>query len=236
MENEIQKIGKSNTSRIIEETLRSLVEGITGIAASNKSRLMLSLGHILQRIRSGNFLSQVLKEWSYFKEKGKIKDDYQYTEQHYNCLHEMLDSLEKDIPEDIRFQLLKKIFLVASTEQFSSRDSVLPQQYMKICRTLSSGAILLLITNYEISFEEGWKKDRKKYSSSTWIKQMQDRCILHNEELVEIYEEELEKKRLLLPRIYSDRSGVRIGDQFRLTKLGFEICEYLSNYEKIEKA
>jgi hypothetical protein len=45
-----------NTSSIIEQTFKSLLEGVTGIAASDRKDLILSIGHIFQRIRSGRFL------------------------------------------------------------------------------------------------------------------------------------------------------------------------------------
>ena len=108
---------KKSTNEIFESTLVKMVEGLTGIGSSKKEEIILSVGHIFQRMRSGQFLSSMIKEWDNFREKGKIKDDYQYTEQHYSCLSEILEYLDKDIPDKEKFEALKKIFLVASTEK-----------------------------------------------------------------------------------------------------------------------
>lgn len=199
----------------------------TSIAASEKKELYLSVGHILQAIRKGKFLSQFLNEWNQYRDKGRIKEDYQNTEQHYTCIQEMLDFLDSDPPEEIRFDILKKIFLVAATEKVSDRKSLLPQQYMKVCRTLSSGEIIVLSTAYKIS-----KQEYPKYSAADgWLRKIAEESGLIHPELVEIHEEELMKKHLLSPRVYSDRSGINVGQHFRLISLGLDICNYIENYK-----
>ena len=216
---------QEDTSSVLSKTLTALVEGITGIAASEKRELCLSVGHILQALRERKFLSQLLKEWNQYRDKGRIKEDYQTTEQHYTCIQEILDFLDSDPPEEIRFDILKKIFLVAATEKVSDRNSFLPQQYMKLCRTLSSGEILVLSTTYKIS-----KQKYVERSAAEWLKKIALESGLVHPELVEIYEEELMKKHLLSPRVHSDRSGINVNPHFRLTSLGFDICNYIENY------
>ena len=216
---------QEDTSSVLSKTLTALVEGITGIAASEKRELCLSVGHILQALRERKFLSQLLKEWNQYRDKGRIKEDYQTTEQHYTCIQEILDFLDSDPPEEIRFDILKKIFLVAATEKVSDRNSFLPQQYMKLCRTLSSGEILVLSTTYKIS-----KRKYVERSAAEWLKKIALESGLVHPELVEIYEEELMKKHLLSPRVHSDRSGINVNPHFRLTSLGFDICNYIENY------
>ena len=159
------------TSDILDDTALSILEGLTGIAASKKEALILSAGYIFQGLRKGQFLNILLKEWKNYKEKGRIKDDYQYTEQHKTCLQELLDFLDKNLPDEIAFSFLKKIFLVAATESISDRESILPQQYLRICRNLSSGAILVLIRTYKIAKEQ--KSGLHQLGSARiWLKEL----------------------------------------------------------------
>lgn len=158
---------QEDTSSVLAKTLTGLIEGITGVASSEKKELYLSVGHLLQAVRKGKFLSQFLTEWNQYRDKGRIKEDYPNTEQHYTCIQEILDFLDSDPPEEIRFDILKKIFLVAATEKVSDRNSFLPQQYMKLCRTLSSGEILVLSTTYKIS-----KQKYVERSAAEWLKKI----------------------------------------------------------------
>lgn len=142
--------GKDKTFLMLRETAEGLIQGLFGVAASDRKDLILSIGYIFQRARSGTFLNALLKEWERFRERGRIKDDYVNTDQHQECLQEMLDFLDRDSPDSLRFRMLKAIFLGAATETQSTRDSVLPQQYMSICRSLSSGEALVLQATYAI--------------------------------------------------------------------------------------
>ena len=226
--NDLSKF-REDTSSVLAKTLNGLIEGITGVAASEKKELYLSVGYLLQAVRKVKFLSQLLKEWNQYRDKGRIKEDYQTSEQHYTCIQEILDFLDSDPPEEIRFDILKKIFLVAAAEKVTDRSSLLPQQYMKVCRTLSSGEIIVLSTAYKLS--QILKQEYMKYNfSAMWLKKIAEESGLIHPELVEIHEEELMKKHLLSPRAYSDKSGIDVNPHFRLTSLGFNICNYIENY------
>lgn len=217
------------TSRLFRETAKSLVEGITGIAVSGRADLILSLSHIFQRARSGNFLSVLLKEWDKYREKGQVKDDYVQTEQHQECLQEMLDFLDRDSPDAPRFSMLKAIFLGAATESISSRDSVLPQQYMSLCRTLSSGEVLVLNSTFALTERGGITLDSQ---ASTWLEIIAKESGLESKELVEIHERKLIEKNLLTDRTFSDRSGIRGGGNLRLTPLAVAICRFIKEFDK----
>jgi len=151
-ENEIHKAEfQKETSDVLARTISGIAEGVTGIAASQREDLILSVGHIFQRMRAGQFLGTLKREWDKYKGKGRIKPDYESTEQHKSSLQELLSFLDKDAPDELRFSLLKKIFLIAATETASNRDSHLPLQYMQIARTLTSGEILVLNAEYTVA-------------------------------------------------------------------------------------
>lgn len=224
-----QKDAKDTTSRLLQETAISLVEGITGVAASNRSELILSLSYIFQKARGGTFLKVLLKEWGKYREKWRVKDDYLNTEQHQECLQEMLEFLDRGNPDTRRFSILKAIFLGAATESISSRDSILPQQYMSLCKTLSSGEAIVLNATFALT-ERG---DAAPPNSATdWLDMIAKESGLGSRELVEIHERKLIEKNLLTDRILGDRSGVRNGDRLRLTPLAVAICMFIKAFDE----
>ena len=172
-----------------------------------------------------------MKEWEEFYRKGRIKDDYASTPQSRACLSELLRYLDSGVPDEKRLDLLKKIFLVAATEEVSDRESHLPQQFMQICRNLSTGEILVLVTTYTVADQEDYKSS-EHYSAQTWLRLIGDRSGLKHEELVEIHEQSLMEKRLLTKRFHGDRSGVSLGKHFRLSDLGYELCRFLAHYDR----
>ena len=99
---------EQNTEDVISKTLTALAEGITGIGASDKNQIILSIGHIFQKMRGGQFLSKFMEEWNKYRAKGKVKDDYPSTEQHRVCLQELLEFLDKDSPSEVRFKIINR--------------------------------------------------------------------------------------------------------------------------------
>ena len=216
------------TSLLFDETLNGLIDGFTGVAASDRKDLILSISHIFQRTRTVGFLNALLIEWKKYREKGRIKDDYINSEQHQECLQEMLDFLDKDSPDERRFAILKAIFLGAATEEQTTRDSVLPQQYMSICRTLSSGEVLVLQTAFAIAESKSWTT---KNRVADWLKDIAEKSGLAHSELVEIYEKKLMEKNLLDIRIGSDRSGAQLSPSYRLTSFALQICKFIKEFD-----
>jgi hypothetical protein len=203
-------------------TLQALTEGLTGIASSDRKDLFLSIGYLLQRLRGQSFLKAFDAEWQRLREKGRIRDDYSQTEQCQACLQELLDCLDRDSPDKIRFDFIKRVFLAAAQEKQSDRDSVLPQQYMRLARQLSSGDILVLSAAYQLS------RGSTKCSGSAreWLSEVAKQSGLEHSSLVEIHEKALMEKHLLTGRYNSDRSGVDT-DHYRLTPLAVGLCEFL---------
>jgi hypothetical protein len=145
-----------------------------------------------------------------------------------------LNFLDKDAPDERRFSILKKIFIVAATEKVTKRESVLPQEYMKICRGLSAGEIIVLNTAYRRYKTISPNEDTSK-SALDWITTIANVSDLHYTELVETYEQTLMKKHLLSSRQFSDGSGVKVTPYYRLTELAYDICQYIENYDSPEE-
>jgi len=218
----------SETSAVLKRTLKNLPAGVAGILGSKREDWVLSAGHLFQVSRNRSFLQILLSEWANYVAKGKIKDSYETTEQHKSCLAEMLDSLDKDMPDQFRFNTMKRVFLTAATEEASTRDSVLPQQYMQLCRTLSTGEILVLLATYRIAPDPSWQ-NVQNYHALTWLQTIASQSGLAHSQLVELHETKLIQKGLITDRVYPDRSGVSLGAHYRLTDLGFALCQFIEH-------
>jgi len=221
-----------DTSSTVSKTLTAIAEGLTGIASSERKDWILSFGHILQSIRGGRLLAVFADEWRAYRDKGKIKEDYQQSNQHQDCLQELLDFLDDGPPDSSRFTVLKKILLVAATETASKRDSVLPQQYMRIVRSLTAGELLVMLTAHSVSKAPPSIKLDHPESAATWLDAIAKSSGLDYTELVEVHERALIEKNLLTPRVYPDRSGVSMGPYFRLTRLAHDLCTFIEKYEE----
>ena len=222
-----------STSEIIESTYQNLIKGMTGLAIADKKELIFSISRVLKNIRASNLLVLLRKEWDFWQEKGKIKDDYTKSEQHLNCLQELLDFLDNDIPDETRFAALKKIFLVAASETISNREEILPQQFIRICKRLTSGEIVVLLTTYKLAKEKNFKYN-PAISMHQWLELIANNSPLKYSELVEMHEKNLITLRLISGPAYSDGSGIQMSSQLRLTSLGIAICKYLEEYELIK--
>lgn len=214
---------------LLANTVDVLLQGLTGIAASERKELILSAGHILQRFRSLGFLGALRSEWSAMRERGRIRDDYAGTEQHLTCLQEILNALDTEAVDERRFDFMKRVFLVAATETASDRNSILPQQLMHLCRQFNSGEVVVLSSVFEI-FSSG-EYDVNKRDAASWLSTVADRSGLEFTALVETHEMALMSKYLISGRHYADRSGINPRD-FRLTDLGIRLCRFVQDLDQ----
>ncbi len=223
---------KNFTSKFLGKILKNTADGITGTFVTERKEHILAANRIFQGLLNGNFIQTVKTEWDDLKSKGRIKDDYEHTEQHHACLKEMLDFLDQDGPDKTRFEFMKKIFLMAATENVENRESLLPQQYMNLCRKLSSGDIFVLLTTYAVS-KTDWK-DKRSRSLRTWLDKIKIESGLKDRELVELYERNLIEHKLLTDRNTRVRpqGEVEQGEHCRLTDLAINICKYIEAYDE----
>jgi hypothetical protein len=141
----------------------------------------------------------------------------------------MLDFLDKDSPDERRFSILKAIFLGAATEEQSTRDSVLPQQYMSLCRTLSSGEVLVLQAVFAIT-EGGGIFSAK--NNKEWFEIIAEKSGLKTRELVEIHERKLMEKNLIMNKAQPDGAmSYQAGSNFRLTPLAVQMCKFIKTFD-----
>lgn len=213
----------------------SIIEALTGVIRTDRREVLASLGYMLQRSRNLNFFDVFLQEWAVYRDRGRIKQDCEESDQFRDCLQEMLDFLDKELPNRKRFEVMKRIFMVAATESLSlDRNSQLPHEYMQICRSLSAGATLVLAAVYEGYCEQKLEGREREETANAWLARIAKASGLEHTSLVEQHENGLIEKHLITERKHSDRSGVFIKNN-RLTDLGLAFCTYVAAYDNIEK-
>lgn len=226
MANDLGPTRRNDVSDLLDRTVKSMAEGLTGIASSGRRDLILSVGHILQRLRGGRFLSTFKDEWDKYKEKGRISDKFERSEDNLDCLQELLDCIDRDNPDSRRFEAIKNLYLNIAVHSASDMPGVNRQQLMRVCRSLSSGELVVLLTAYKLGSQKT-KAEWGSQAASSWLRIVADESGLHAG-LVELNEGELIKKGLLFPRIHGDGSGVTLGQHFRVTDLGVVLCEWIA--------
>lgn len=99
---------------------------------------------------------------------------------------------------------------------------------MSLCRGLNAGELIVLSTAYRLAENEELS-DRT--NAARWIGAIANHSGLLHYDLVLVHEESLEKKKLITERTLADRSGVNLGDHFRVSKLVAAICRFIETYE-----
>jgi hypothetical protein len=226
---------KNDTLGILAKSYEALVEVLAGLAASERKDWALSMGYLLQRVRGGHFLKRLLHEINRYRTAGKIKDDYLTTEQSYTCLQQLLDFVDQDSPDEVRFSAMQAIFLTTATESLSSRDDHLPQQLQEIARGLSSADVLILSASYDVAQNTDWRATNTTgapgATTSVWVEHVLQRTGLRFAEIVRLRERSLIEKNLLSRHLYDDGSGFRLTNNYRLTDLGFHLCRFIQAYD-----
>lgn len=212
----------------LQQPTVKITEALTGILASGKKDLVLSAGHIVQSLLKGKLFAQLGKELQEYKNKGEIKEDYFESDKNRMSFYELLKFIDEDVPDEERFEAMKSIFLKSISKDAKKEDEELAYEIMQICRELSSGDLIVLKAIYGIVQEN--KHTNDAFITSWFFTIAQH--IGHNiPSLVEVHEEKLMKLKLISDRIHSDKSGIEVTKYFRLTELGYKLCEFISEYK-----
>jgi hypothetical protein len=224
-------IEKPNTKALITNTINNLINGISGIAISENKEYILSANRIVRSIRSGYFLTSLITEWEKYKNQGRITADYEFSEEHFNNLTEILDYLDNDIPNDKIFKVLKTIFLKSAIE--NQKDNLLPHQFLKIARKLNEGELIVLLSIYKIYRNPNkLEKDKFHYEVNIhyWEIIASESGLMHSQ-LIELHDSGLLEKKLLKSRLNSNKSKVDLEPYFGLSDFGVAFCNYIENFE-----
>lgn len=194
----------------------------TGIAGTQRTDWGMSVGRAFQGLIEGKFIQTLSNEVKYFEEQGRIKKDFRSSDTSQMCFAELLKFLEQDIPDPQRLDLLKKIYIVAATEEKSERNSPLPLQFMQLARMLNAGELLVLFSAYQI-------RNVAIDSQHEFVKLLIDKTGLMFEDLVSRHFDELFKKRLMREKMPGTGGATSI--KSLMEPFGLAFCEYVEYYD-----
>jgi len=219
-------------SDFLNMPMDKIAAALTGILSVDALQLRFSAGKIVQAAFKGKFLNQLGKELKEYINKGQIKADYLSDSIGRAAISELLKFIDEENPDEERFKAMKALFFVSVSENVSEMDKTIAYELLKISRRISSGEILILKAAYEIASGRARQSlgavNRKMTGAPGWLDYI-SKQIGHNiPSLVEFYEQNLVDLKLITERVHSDRSGYLPTDNFRLTKLGVKLCEFLS--------
>lgn len=228
-QNKLKKAKYKSTQDVINTAASLAASILTG----NVGGMITSVSPLLFALK-GRFFKPLQEEYTKLEDKGLIPEDYFDTEQCKTGIQELLDSIENDMLDENLFNAMKRIFLVAATEKYSDRLDFLPLEYLRICRELSPGEVILLLANYKIVKDNKWEYTRSITAVHNWVSLVVANSQLRHGSLVLFHEKGLMEKQLIKGRVQSDKSGVGLDRKtFRLTDFGFALCEYIENYDSI---
>lgn len=217
-----------NTDRLEQITIKRIIDGITGFTTGSKEDYAHTANRLLKSLFANDFLFQVQKEWDLYCVKGKIDLEYTNSQPYLTSLTELVDYLDTDIPNEEIAKTLKKLFFIPAFKE-NKKDRLLAYEYMKIVRKLAVGELTVLFTTYDCIY---LKQKRTNWSAAEWLEIIAEKSNLRFIELVALNETKLIELHLITKRLLQDGSGITIGDNFRLTDLGYNLCKYIELYEE----
>ena len=226
----------NNDEKNKNKSMQELIVAATSVAASvwthNVAGVVTSLGPLLFALKA-RFLDPLKKEYTQLQGSGLIKEDYYETEQFKSGIQELFDAIENDLLDETVFNAMKKVFLITSTETESNRNDILPLEYLRLCRKMASGEIILLYDNYKIwKNNTEWKRRGSVQQLSYWVSLIAKESALKIEGIILLHEQGLIDKLLLKSRHSPGEVGID-KETFRLTGLGIALFEYIEKYDSL---
>ena len=224
----------SDVTDFLSKPTVAVAEVLTGILANSgllPESYIFSAGRIVQSAVKGRLLTQFGRELNKYRELGKIKEDYFATHRNQATLLELLKFIDSDIPDEEVFSALKSIFFCGVSSNADSKKEEIAYQFLMLCKKLSSNDILILKACYKIYTGEDTVGVNTGISSfGDWVNVISEKIGYGLPELISAEDDKLVNLGLLSGRTYSDKSGIRVGKEFRLTTLSIKLCEFITKW------
>lgn len=216
---------KKATNTVIQKFL----PGATTVAKkliSDKAGLVQNLSNVVQRTVKDGLLKSFLQEWEDLSKDGKVNVNFVSTDTGAICFQELIDALDKEMPDRTRFELLKQLYFSAAAIDSNEQKQMRLLQLLKVSRKLDATEILIIRTCYNLVKI----KAIHLTGADPWAKAVSDASGgLLSVGIIERYEEQMIEGKLIAPRIHADKSGIARSDHWRLCNLAIEICEFLES-------
>jgi len=220
---------EKSVMNFLQQPTVKIAEVLTGILSSNIKDHKLSAGQLVQALIKGKLFTQLGRELQKYKNKGEIKEDYFESDKNRMSFYELLKFIDEDVPDEERFKAMKSIFLKSISKGAKEEDEEMAYEIMQICKRLSSGDLIILKAVYDMVQKN--KHNNGQRGAKEWLDIIAQQIGHNIPSLVEVHEERLMKLKLISDRIHSDKSGFERTKYFRLTELGYKLCEFISKYK-----
>lgn len=205
---------------------------IAGFLTSDIPQHVLATGRILGAARKHQLLRQLGDEINRLKERGQLRDDCLAEPRVQSSLLDLLQIIDIETPDDIKFKSVKAVFLYSLKNGIDEREKILTYELQKLCSTLSSGEIVVLKAAFELQRGINLRPYQGGMNLGTQIIEEWRRFVAfqigHNDtSLVNLYEEKLIEKKLIEGGRYGTDGERFVSQYFRLTTLAQRLCEFI---------
>lgn len=220
-------------AEFLKQPANKIAEFITGILISESKDWKLSAGHLIQASIKWRLFTQLGLEIEKYIEKGKTDEDYLDDSASLKSLSDLLKYIDENSPDDDNYFAMKQLFLKSIFNDSSDQKKILSYQLMKLCSMLDSDCILILKSAYDISHHRISRKlvDKNIRNDESiareWLTNISIQLGHEITSLIEVHEEKLMNLKLISPRSNSDKSGILKTGHYRLTDLGYKLCNFI---------
>lgn len=221
-------------TEFLQQPAVKMAEFLTGVLASDAKDLKYSAGRLVQASLQWKLYTQLGNEIKEYIDKGKIKENFLDKQQNEQSLYSLLKFIDEATPDEERFEAVKSLFIKTLIEDSSEEEKVIAYQFMKLSQELNSDSLLILkaafdISNGRLNPSKSFSVENDTKSTHSWLTSISMQLGHGIISLVELHEEQLIQLKLISPRRYGDNSGIDNTGHFRLTDLGYKLCQYIYN-------
>lgn len=211
---------------------------LTGLAKELHLDPLVALGVGAQIITRHGFYGVLHHIFKRLKDKGAIKDEYFNTDKGRRSLNELFNFLKQDLPDDKRWSILQEIAVVSATEGDNGKIDAI--EFMSLVRKLEPIEVTILFAAYRLSLDPNSitqinRRNGDVVNIGDWYACIQKEANIGYIEIAIQHDDKLTQLRLVNSKIIHYEDDTRLGNHFRLSDLGFAICEYASRYDELKK-
>lgn len=229
-ENKLALPPETTATGWIISTPEDIVDLVTGILTNSKAANFASGARIVKNFIRGKGFNSFLEELRNLKRQGEIKSEFNEGEVD-DQLFDLLNILDSEDVDSKKRLAAQKIFFKTVHPNVTNDEQILSHQLLRILSKLTSLDLMILQACYEITngqIKPSVKINKERPTSYIdWAQVFVTQAGLHLRSFEESADQKLVDMRLLSHRTYSDLSGVNLDDNYRLTDLGYKLCEWI---------
>jgi len=217
-------------SEFLDKPAMHIAETVTGALAEGMKGVAASAGRLVQGALKFQLLTQFGREINYFRERGKIRNDFAKDKYGFQSWVELISIIDSEAPDEDRLKAMKATFFAINQINQSDGEKIAAYQLFRIAKRLTSGQILILKAAYELS--EGNTFPRGAMNTDVWLRKIAEHLGHGLVSLIEHEDKALTDYHLLNRRSVDGPGSGTDGTNARLTDLGLKLCGIIDDYEE----